>query len=75
MKNTGIFIVSLVGGMIVGSALAMLFTPQSGPELRRHIKDFIDEEADRVKEKAEEIHGKIKSEIDQARCKCETNQY
>ena len=33
MKNTGIAIVSLVGGMIIGSALTMLFTPQSGPEL------------------------------------------
>ena len=32
MKNTGIAIVSLVGGMIIGSALTMLFTPQSGPE-------------------------------------------
>ena len=26
MKNTGIAIVSLVGGMIIGSALTMLFT-------------------------------------------------
>ena len=29
MKNTGIAIVSLVGGMIIGSALTMLFTPLS----------------------------------------------
>ena len=39
MKNTGIAIVSLVGGLIIGSALTMLFTPQSGPELRRKIKE------------------------------------
>ena len=44
MKNTGIAIVSLVGGMIIGSALTMLFTPQSGPELRQKIKDSIDDE-------------------------------
>ena len=43
MKNTGIAIVSLVGGMIIGSALTMLFTPQSGPELRQKIKDSIDD--------------------------------
>ena len=41
MKNTGIAIVSLVGGLIIGSALTMLFTPQSGPELRRKIKESL----------------------------------
>lgn len=67
MKNTGIVIVSLVGGLIIGSALTMLFTPQSGPELRRKIKDSIDDEIDRVKEKI----GKVEQEIEEARCKCE----
>lgn len=52
MKNTGIVIASLVGGMILGSALTMLLTPQSGPELRRQIKDFVDEEINRAKQKA-----------------------
>lgn len=47
MKNTGIVIVSLVGGLIIGSALTMLVTPQSGPELRRRIKDTLDSEIDR----------------------------
>ena len=65
MKNTGIAIVSLVGGMIIGSALTMLFTPQSGPELRQKIKDSIDDEIDRVKEKL----GKVEQEIEEARCK------
>ncbi|MDE6070128.1 MAG: YtxH domain-containing protein, partial [Alistipes sp.] len=41
MKNTGIIITSLLGGLIVGSALTMLFTPQSGTETRKQIKDFI----------------------------------
>lgn len=54
MKNAGITIVSLVGGMIIGSALTMLFTPQSGPELRRQLKDFIDEELERVRCKCDE---------------------
>ncbi|MEG0807116.1 MAG: YtxH domain-containing protein [Alistipes sp.] len=54
MKNTGIVIVSLVGGLIVGSALTMLFTPHSGPEMRRHIKNFIDEEIEKVRCKCED---------------------
>ena len=65
MKNTGIAIVSLVGGMIIGSALTMLFTPQSGPELRQ--KDSIDDEIDKVKDKL----GKVEREIEEARCKCD----
>lgn len=60
MKNTGIVITSLVGGLIVGSALTMLFTPHSGPEMRRHIKNFLDDEMD-----------KMKDELEKLRCKCD----
>lgn len=69
MKNTGIAIVSLVGGMIIGSALTMLFTPQSGADLRRKIKDSIDDEIDRVKNKLSEVE----EQIEEARCRCEEN--
>lgn len=67
MKNTGIAIVSLVGGLIIGSALTMLFTPQSGPELRRKIKESFGDEIDRMKEKLNEVE----EQIEQARCKCD----
>lgn len=67
MKNTGIAIVSLVGGLIIGSALTMLFTPQSGPELRRKIKESLGDEIDRMKEKLNEFE----EQIEQARCKCD----
>lgn len=67
MKNTGIAIISLVGGLIIGSALTMLFTPQSGPELRRKIKDSIDDEIERVKNKLNEVE----EQIEEARCRCE----
>lgn len=67
MKNTGIAIVSLVGGLIIGSALTMLFTPQSGPELRRKIKESLGDEIDRMKEKLNEVE----EHIEQARCKCD----
>ncbi len=66
MKNTGIVIVSLVGGLIIGSALTMLFTPQSGPELRRKIKDTLDSEIDRVKNKLSEVE----EQIEEASCRC-----
>ena len=73
MKNTGIVIASLVGGMILGSALTMLLTPQSGPELRRQIKDFVDEEINRAKQKAakaqEKVQEKMQEEIDELRVK------
>ena len=67
MKNTGIVIASLVGGMIIGSALTMLFTPQSDAELRKQIKDLIGDEVDKVREKVDEVRGKV----EEARCKCE----
>ena len=45
----------------------MLFTPQSGPELRRKIKDSIDDEIERVKNKLNEVE----EQIEEARCRCE----
>lgn len=63
MKNTGICIISLVGGMVVGSALAMLLTPQSGPELRHQIKHFMEEEMAKAKERAEQIKGHLREEM------------
>ena len=59
MKQTTICVASLLGGMILGSALAMLLTPQSGPELRNNLREAFDRE----------IH-KMKEEIEKARCHC-----
>jgi len=70
MKNTTICIASMLGGVIIGSALAMLFTPQSGPELRHKIKDLIDDEVEKFKSKSTQAHDQLKAEIEQARCKC-----
>lgn len=70
MKNTTMCIASLLGGMILGSALAMLFTPQSGAELRHQIKGFVEDEMGKFKSKADSVHEKLKAEIEAARCKC-----
>ncbi len=50
MKNNGICsLVSFWGGMLVGSVVAMLVTPQSGPDLRKKISDYVDREADKIR--------------------------
>lgn len=60
MKKTGTVLLSLLGGAIVGSAVAMLLTPHSGPEMRRRIKSFVDDEME-----------KVKDEFERLRCKCD----
>ncbi|WP_295988909.1 YtxH domain-containing protein [uncultured Alistipes sp.] len=55
MKNSGICFVSLLGGMLVGAAVSMLLTPQSGPELRKAIKNFVDKEVDKARTKYNEV--------------------
>lgn len=66
MKHTGFCFGSLIGGMILGSALSLLFTPQSGPELRRQIKDFFETESDKLQEKLR----KMQEKVEKAACKC-----
>lgn len=60
----------MLGGMILGAVLAMLLTPQSGPELRHKIKNYVDDEVDKLKEKAEMLQQKVQAELAEARCKC-----
>ncbi|MDE6070559.1 MAG: YtxH domain-containing protein, partial [Alistipes sp.] len=50
-----------------GSALTMLFTPQSGTETRKQIKDFINDELDKMKNQVDKVH----EQLEEARCKCE----
>jgi gas vesicle protein len=50
MKNTGICsLISCFGGVLVGSVAAMLTTPQSGAELRSKIRDYVDQEAEKIR--------------------------
>lgn len=48
MKNTSICIISALGGAMLGAAVAMLLTPQSGKELRGKIHDAFDATAKRI---------------------------
>mgnify|MGYP002509336569 FL=1 len=49
MKHSVCTLVSFLGGMLVGSVVTMLVTPQSGPELRNKIRDYVDQEADKIR--------------------------
>ena len=50
MKNTGICsLISFFGGVLVGSVAAMLTTPQSGAELRNKIRDYVDQETEKMR--------------------------
>jgi gas vesicle protein len=49
MKQSGLCIVSLLGGALMGAAIAMLVTPKSGRQMREQIRDFIDEELEKIR--------------------------
>ena len=44
MKNTTLSIVSLLGGMLIGSALTLALTPKTGEEMRNLVRDFLNDE-------------------------------
>lgn len=65
MKNTGLFLGGLILGAAVGTALALLYAPQTGDDTRRQIKIKIDElekELDQMRAKMKEKSGEMKDE-------------
>ena len=57
MKQTGLCIVTLLGGALMGAAIAMLVTPKTGRQVRDQIRDFIGDELDKIRCKCgEECH-------------------
>ncbi len=48
MKNTSSCILSALGGALAGAAIAMLFTPQTGKELRGKIREAVDDGMSKV---------------------------
>ena len=59
MKHTCYCFATLLGGMVIGSALAMLLTPKSGPEMRDAIKGLVEKEIDKVRCKCEELKDEL----------------
>jgi gas vesicle protein len=48
MKKSSLCLLTALGGAIVGAAIAVLITPQSGKELREKIRSSIDEATRRM---------------------------
>lgn len=55
MKNTCYCFATLLGGMVIGSAIALLMTPKTGPEMRAAIKNLVEKEIDKVRCKCDEM--------------------
>ena len=49
MKNTSSCILSALGGALAGAAIAMVFTPQTGKELRGKIREAVDDGMSKVR--------------------------
>jgi gas vesicle protein len=54
-------------GIGIGSAAAMLFAPQSGPETRQLLKNKVDEGADYAKRRSEELRNSAAQAIDRGK--------
>jgi gas vesicle protein len=49
MRNSSLCLLSALGGAVLGAAIAMLVTPQSGKELRHKIRDAMSEAEARMR--------------------------
>jgi gas vesicle protein len=47
MKNTTACIFSVLGGMVLGSAIALALAPKTGEEMRGFVRNFLNEEIDK----------------------------
>ena len=57
MKHSTICLISALGGAVVGAAIAMLVTPQSGKELRAKIRGDINEAKNKIREELDHTEG------------------
>lgn len=64
MKNTGTCLVALLGGMVIGSVVTMLFTPKSGEEMRGSIKDYMQREGDRLRNRYRDMKQQAEAEME-----------
>lgn len=63
--------------MAIGSALALLFAPQSGAETRRQIKDLVGDGIDKARQRADSLREQLKGSAEElkariAECRGET---
>lgn len=49
MRNSSLCLLSALGGAVLGAAIAMLVTPQSGKELRHKIRAAVNDAAEKIR--------------------------
>lgn len=49
MRNSSLCLLSALGGAVLGAAIAMLVTPQSGKELRNKIRAAVNDAAEKLR--------------------------
>ncbi len=54
MKNTSTTVCSLLGGIVIGSAITCFYKSHKGEKMRQCIKDFVDEHMEEIKSKYED---------------------
>ena len=47
MKNSMLCLASMLGGLVLGSAIALAVAPKTGEEMRKTVRDFINEEVEK----------------------------
>lgn len=56
MKSLGYNACALIGGAIIGAAVALLMAPKSGEDTRKMIREFVDDELEKAKKNCRKIH-------------------
>lgn len=53
----------MLGGMVLGSVITLLTTPKSGAELQGQIKDLVNREAQKIRDKYHEVEDKVEEAV------------
>ena len=64
MNNTITFILGVVVGTVIGGLVALLYAPQSGEELRGHLRDEATAERQRLQVQYEKSMGELHERVD-----------
>ncbi|MBO7220895.1 MAG: YtxH domain-containing protein [Alistipes sp.] len=62
MKNTTLSVLALLGGMVLGSAVALAFAPKTGEEMRGMVRDFLGDEMNKWHEACRQAKAACESE-------------
>lgn len=63
MKQSTLCILSLLGGAVIGSVVALAFAPKSGKEMRGMVRDFVNDNISKW--------GSCSCNTEDASCSCE----